>query len=434
VTETLFNTSLWGDEAFSAVACQKPFFAMMQVVFKDTSPPLMYLIMWTWFRIFGSSEIAIRSLSLLFYLGTTLVVYLIGKKLFDSKTGIIASLLTFFNPFLFPYAFEGRMYFCLLFFVVLSFYFLVSEKKTGYILSAAAALYCHHFAILAVLSQFIWQTTQIKKPISKNIPALIKPYLLIALLYLPWLYPLYQQTKLVAGGFWLGKPELKDLAGIFHHFLTHKLVIKAQNFIIVLAAALLALRKWQKKQIGSDLFLLTWAIVPALLAFLISQTKLSIFYERYLLYSVPPIMLILASRTRKISIPLLALMLLIFITVSWHYFTHPFKKTFREFAGWIKTNVSPDTFIANHNGASHHLWETKYYGIEAPIYVPEGELPFFVGTAQMGPEDILRQLPEDRPIGLISSDDPGKIAVRGYWITGYRKIDSLYFVNLIKEQ
>jgi len=434
VIETLFNTSLWGDEAFSAIACQKPFLSMMQVVFKDTSPPLMYLIMWLWFRIFGSSEIAIRSLSLLFYLGTTLVVYLIGKKLFDVKTGIIASLLTFFNPFLFPYAFEGRMYFCLLFFVVLSFYFLVSEKKTGYILSAAAALYCHHFAILAVFSQFIYQAIKVKKLNSKSIRGVVKPYLFIALLYLPWIYPLYRQTKLVAGGFWLGKPELKDLIGIFYHFLTHEIVIKAQNFIIILAAALLALRKWRKKEIADDLFLLSWAILPVLLAFLISQTKLSIFYERYLLYSVPPIMLLLSSKTRKISIPLLGFILLIFITVSWHYFSHPFKRPFREFAGWVKNNVSADTFIANYNGGSHHLWETKYYGIEAPIYLPEGKLPFFVGTAQMGPEDTIRKFPQDRPIGLISSEDPDNIKITDYWITGYHKVGSLYFVSLIKEQ
>ena len=34
----------WGDEAFTAVQVRKPFFAMLDVVRKDSHPPLIYLL------------------------------------------------------------------------------------------------------------------------------------------------------------------------------------------------------------------------------------------------------------------------------------------------------------------------------------------------------------------------------------------------------
>lgn len=41
------------------------------------------------------------------------------------------------------------------------------------------------------------------------------------------------------------------------------------------------------------------------------------------------------------------------------------------------------------NGRAHYLWESKYYGLKAPIYAPSGPLPLYVGTAQMTAEDTI---------------------------------------------
>ena len=421
---TLLNCSLWGDEAFSAVAVQKPFWQMINVVIKDTSPPLFYIISFIWFKIFGSSEIAIRSLSLLFYLGTSLVVYLIAKELFRNVFGaVLAAILTFFNPFLFPYAFEGRMYFCLLFFVVLSFYFLVKKNEKAYVFSAAAALYSHHFAIFAIATQFVWRLTLVKKINKKNVGKIIKPYLWLVILYLPWIYPLYLQTSLVSGGFWLGKPKVKHLLGTFSNFAK----------IPFLVNIILLTRKWRQKNRAKDRLLILWLTLPPLITFFISQSKLSIFYERYLLYCIPALMLLLSSQVRKLSYLLISIILAMYILASWRIFIHPFKKPFRRFADWIKTNVSQNTFIVNYNGKAHHLWETKYYGIKAPIYSPGGPLPFYVGTAQMTTSDVVFKLPADKPIGLISSNDPQSIKIKGYQIKKFHQVNSLYFIWLKKQ-
>ena len=89
-----FTASLWGDEGWATTLAVKPIFQIIKIVAKDTSPPFYYLLLHTWMKIFGTSEVAIRSLSFIFFLGTVLTVFLIGKHLWDKKTGFLAALLT----------------------------------------------------------------------------------------------------------------------------------------------------------------------------------------------------------------------------------------------------------------------------------------------------------------------------------------------------
>src|SRR6185503_5370567 len=97
-----------------------------------------------------------RSLSFLFYLIAIFFVYKIASGLWDRKTGAIASLLAFLNPFFFIYAFEGRMYSLLAATVVASFYFFINKKWIGYVLATTFALYTHHFAVFALFVQGLW--------------------------------------------------------------------------------------------------------------------------------------------------------------------------------------------------------------------------------------------------------------------------------------
>jgi len=426
--ETLFNCSLWGDEAFSALLAQKPFLTMIKIVAKDTSPPLFYILSFIWFKLFGASEISIRTLSLIFYSGSAVFSGLIAKELFGKKAGFLSALLVFFNPFLFPYAFEGRMYFSLLFFTVLSFYFLIKKNQWGYILATTAALYSHHFAFLVIPAQFLWKLKVWLRE-KKKLFSLFKPFLFIALLYLPWLYPLYKQTTLVAGGFWLGKPTFNSLLNLFLNFLRDQPPYSWGKIIPLLSLLLFLGRKWKKDTFENDFLLILWAVLPPFLTFLISQTKLSIFYERYLLLCVPPLMILLSSQLRKAFLPFWLVLFLLYLSISNYHFTHPFKKPFRQFAQLVKEKQKEENFyLLNYNGHAHHLWESKYYQLHAPLYVPNNALPFFVGTAQMTPADLVSHLPKNKTIGFITSDPPETIEIEGYRQKTVYTVDSLSLV------
>jgi len=437
------TTSLWGDESFTAVAVRENLPRILEIVAKDTAPPLYYLLLFAWTRIFGSSEIAIRSLSVLLSLGTALTACLIAKHIWGSlsrlegrKTALWAGLLTLANPFLFPFAFEGRMYAILVFFVTLSFYFFITKKFWGYILSAAAAIYSHHYAALALVFQFCWRLGEAIKGAKKAGAStkqglywleFIKPYLLIAFLYLPWLYPLYQQLTRVSSGFWLGKPQLKDLGAIYlKYFLGEKLIFNWQKYSLILAGLTLLLKKWSSRQ-KQNLFLIGWAIVPVLTAFLLSQGKTSLFYDRYLIFIIPALMILLAGGRRQLSSFLIIIYLCFSFRLNYHYFQHPTKRPFRQLAAHVEQTTKQDDFLINYNGSAHHLWETKYYGLEAPLFVPGEDLPYYVGTAQMTEKDIIKKLPNRQKIGVISSEEPEKIEIENYQLKEYKKFGSLSF-------
>jgi len=426
-------TSLWGDEAFTAVAVKENFLRMLEIVTKDTAPPLYYLCLFVWTRIFGSSEIAIRSLSLLLYLGTIFIVYLITKRIWDKKTGLLAAFLALANPFLFPFAFEGRMYAILVFTVTLSFYFFFTANNLGYVLAAAAALYSHHYAILVIIFQFFWRLITIKN-LKHNWFKFLKIYLLIGLLYLPWLYPLYKQLSMVSGqGFWLGKPIFKDIFGLILKYLLGNIVFLWQKYLLLLVIIILIFKQWRKK-LKENCILIGWVFSPILIAFLLSQGKTSIFYDRYLIFIIPAIILLLAGGWRKTSLLFIILFCLPLLWLNYYYFTHPTKRPFRELSTYIKNEVGQDDFLINFNGSAHHLWESKYYNLQAPLYNPGGPLPYYVGTAQMTDKDIITQLPKKERIGVISSENPQSIQLENYQLLNYKQFDSLYFSWFINNE
>ena len=89
-----------------------------------------------------------------------------------------------------------------------------------------------------------------------------------------------------------------------------------------------------------------------------------------------------------------------------------------------------ETALINFNDQAHHLFESKYYQIPAPIYVPEGELPFFTGTALMTETDTIKELPDKQTIIAITSGDPEKVELPDYQFVKEKSFGSLKLVWL----
>jgi uncharacterized membrane protein len=446
--ENVFTQSLWGDEGFSAILSMKSLPEIIKIIANDTSPPLWNMTEHIAFQLFGTGEVVIRGLASVYFLLTIFFVYKIGALLWSKKTGLLAAALTFLNPFFFIYAFEGRMYSILALGVTASMYFFLkiiyskSPKLTdyiGYIVATLWAIYSHHFAIFALFIQGLWFLKELATGNLKLVIPMLKAFAAIALGYLPWVIPLYNQTRMVGEGFWLGTPNLEDLRNLIYEYLSQgikydHLKIPFTNyalhqFSLYLVLAILAIRKWEKG-IKKTLIILTWFLGPILLTWLVSQKFQSIFFNRYLLYAIPAAMLILASSGRKYSGVFIAALILIFIKTDSYYFTHPAKPPFRELAAYVKQTKKPKDFLTNWNSSAHHLWETKYYEIPAPIYVPGGgELPFFVGTALMEESDIVRELPETAVrVGVVTSGPIDEIDLPGYTELEVKEFKNLKFI------
>ena len=144
-------------------------------------------------KIFGSSEIALRSLSFVFFWATLYIVYLFLFNIFkfSLKKSFFYLLFFLINPLLLYYAFEAMMYLMFAFFATLSFYSLYKKDSKLYLLSTILGLYTHYFMILILVSQYF---------VSKN-----KNQLRAFLIFVPWLFLVLFQKGIVVGSFWIKK-------------------------------------------------------------------------------------------------------------------------------------------------------------------------------------------------------------------------------------
>jgi hypothetical protein len=198
--------------------------------------------------------------------------------------------------------------------------------------------------------------------------------------------------------------------------------------------ALLILRKWWKV-VKRSIFLILWFLGPILLTWLVSQKFTPIFYNRYLLYAIPPAMMLIVSARSKLSFIPLSLLIVLFAFIDYDYFTHPAKLPFKQYSQIVKSELRSGDYLINWNSSSHHLWETKFYGIPAPIYIPKtgGTLPFFVGTALMTDADIVNEIPEGTErVGVVTSGPVEEINVPGYTESEVRTSGNLKFVLMVK--
>lgn len=236
ITATLFrfvglNQSLWLDEATTAKVISQFSYGDIITRFSpaDFHPPLFYLLEKLWMSLFvtswvANSEMVLRMPSVLFSLLTGYVVYLIGKKIKDEKTGLIASLLFLFNPLIMYYSQEARMYMMATFFIVSAYYFFLClegykfgklQKKNIILCNLCIALsfFTFYGSIFFISALYIYLL--LKR--NYRLFWLLHPGFLVSLLILaPLLYQqyLHSQTALQYVVNWrlvLGQANLKNL-------------------------------------------------------------------------------------------------------------------------------------------------------------------------------------------------------------------------------
>ncbi|MCL5960839.1 MAG: glycosyltransferase family 39 protein, partial [Chloroflexi bacterium] len=120
----LGTPSLWYDEVLSILISSKDPQTIISLTANDVHPPLYYWILHFWL-VFGQSEFAVRLLSVLFGWATVIAVYFLAERLFDTRVGLLAALISALAPFQVTYSQEARMYTLVALLSVLTSFFLV---------------------------------------------------------------------------------------------------------------------------------------------------------------------------------------------------------------------------------------------------------------------------------------------------------------------
>jgi uncharacterized membrane protein len=161
VLRLIVTRGIWLDEAISIHEAHLPFRDMMESLqFSDRHPPLHYIVLWLTVRALGDSEFAVRLPSLIAGTLVIPVLYLLGRELYDRRTGLVAAAFGAVSPLLVWYSQEARMYAFVTLFGLLAVLTQLWAIRRGrpvdwaaYILATSALLWSHYFGLLLIVAQ-----------------------------------------------------------------------------------------------------------------------------------------------------------------------------------------------------------------------------------------------------------------------------------------
>jgi mannosyltransferase len=313
--------NIWVDEGVSIALARLDWYNLLRILWRhEANMTLYYLFLrpWLWF---GNSEAYIRTLSALFGLATIPAVFALGRRMFDTRVGLIASFLLALNAYAVRYSQEARSYSLYpLLCVLSSLYFLkllqepTRRNRIGYVLTSVLAVYAHFFAGLLVVAQWL-----VFRRLDRNDGAVRRESKKAWRQFVIAVAPL--AIFIVSTGVgvlrWVPRPSLSDLRTCLN-FLTGNggTPLLLLYLAAIIGGAILVFRAGIRPPLSLEVwryvFLLTWFAFPILFVFLVSQAK-PLFVNRYFVFTIPAIVLLAAAGLAQIRPrPLLGAMLLIF--------------------------------------------------------------------------------------------------------------------------
>ncbi len=279
---------------------------------QDAHPPLYYLILHFWMKIFGDSEFSVRFPSVIFGVITVYVVYKFCLEFWGGKVALFSSLLVGISTFQVFYSQEARMYSLLCLLSTLSFlYFakILKEQKLKfyvfYLLINVLLLYTHLYSFFILFAQVVYIILIERKRFKEFSIAI----LLAFLFYVPRLFHLLKRmgNLLISGEFWLPKPDLMDILKTLAQFagatypmprdesgaiILKKFVVEysTAGILLLIMIGLFLISIFKFKNFSSErrkfyIVFLLWFISPIFVPYVLSQFATPFYFARYAIAS-----------------------------------------------------------------------------------------------------------------------------------------------------
>ena len=361
--------SLWSDELASWDFSNRE--TISQVIGgarNDDNAPLYFLILRFAQWIIGDSEWALRFPSAFAGWLCIPAIYLLGKRLYSEREGIIGALFlaVFWAPIYFSQ--EARVYSMLILLSILTSYFwseimlglryrrkLPTREAALYVICAILCAYVHCFGLILVVLQGAALAV-----LAYGTPwKAMLLYIPVAVAYLPWLPSMVHQFGYDAqSGTSTGEPILQVPPDYFQFLFGRSGLLSFAAWTLL---AVLLIRGWddvrrrrKRGVVPPGLLLAAWAVGPFVVAFVASQSMLT---DENLLVSLPAVYLLLArSVTRTFSGRAAAVFQgtvgvglaaagLAYLIFSMDYYTTPTKDQFRAAALYVVSHEDKNTLV-----------------------------------------------------------------------------------------
>jgi mannosyltransferase len=344
---TLGSKGLWQDELYSATVASGSWRSMYQSWRQwDANMSLYDIVLHLW-RAIGTSDATLRGLSVLAAAVSVFVVFAIGRRLFGAVIGLVAGLFMAVAPFAIQHSQEVRSYSLTVLLVSLASYFFVRAIErpswlpwAGYALVASLAVYAHFFAGLVILAHAISLLFLDRRPWRY----VIGSWSAILVLTAPGVF-------LAATGredqlWWLAVPGLHTIVGQPVHLVGG--IAPAVVFAgLLVVTARVAHARWRESGVSLEMwrvaFLLSWAVIPPVLAILYSWVVSPLYLDRFLLVSLPAVILGVAVGVvhlpTRLSTVACALVVVLSIASTVNWYRQPSAEGWRE-AGSLTTSAA----------------------------------------------------------------------------------------------
>ncbi len=203
-------SDIWGDEALTKAIVRHRLPEVLRLVANDVHPPLYFVGLRLFTSVVGNSNYAIRLFSVLGALSTMWLCYTMGRRVFGPAGALCLCLVLLALPMPGQYARMARMYTWAGFVTTGTFFYSAlyarDRRKQDLVLLGLFCLmaaYTHYYCLFAafwsVMALLVWFWTK-RNPAWRSVAAM---GVLVLLLFLPWMFTLFSQARMVRQDFWV---------------------------------------------------------------------------------------------------------------------------------------------------------------------------------------------------------------------------------------
>jgi hypothetical protein len=367
---SLAAKSFWFDEGVSVAIARLDWHNFARILWRrEANMSLYYFLLHYWLH-FGGSEFFVRALSVLFAISSVPAIYALGRRLFDSRVGLMAAALLAVNAYHVQYSQDARSYSLMVFLCLLSIvYFLKSltepsgRNRATYVVLSVLAVYAQFFSLLLVIAQWL----SLRMLDQEQIPQKVRnDWRWIALLVSPVVA--FVATTGTGPLRWVQRPGLNDL-WVFALHLTGNggTLLLVASLAACLAAFLPGLCSHQGMRVSWEAwrcrFLVLWLAFPIVFTLALSLAK-PLFVPRYFVFCLPALLLLVAYgitrlRSAWLTVPAASFLLILSLGGTEGYYRHDL-------------DIQRDDWRA----ASQYLLSQAQPGDALLFHVPMGRMPY----------------------------------------------------------
>ena len=322
------RSALWLDEALTVDIARQPLHTLPTFLKHDGAPPLFYVLLHFWMKIFGTSDLGVRSLSGVLSVATLPVAWVGARRVAGRRVAWVLLLVLASAPFAVYYGTEARMYALVMFLTACGIVALsraLEKPRPGNLIAVAAVigalLYSHYWSLYLVAALVIWLLWQIwrgRPEWRADSRWVLGAVAVGCLTFVPWLPTFIYQSR-YTGTPWAGTPTYAAIINAITGFTDNQasLALTGSNqgrllalgYFTMAGLALFGVAK-SRWHIDLDLrtrpagrpfaFIVALTLVIAITGGILSK---SAFSSRYAAVIFVPLLLLVAMGTRTFADP-----------------------------------------------------------------------------------------------------------------------------------